>query len=384
MKIRLFLIAVVLTSAFFLCGCFGILTSPPSANPRANKVTGSGLGPNVPTVIWTDGEAVGSRPVISIKSDTYVNLVEKINPAVVNIFTSQKLDAGIGIGLFAIPLPNLDLHAQSLGTGFIISPDGFVLTNYHVIKYADEISVFLHETNEVQPIEVIGVDPMTDVALLKIKTTKPLPYLPLADSDAVSIGEPVIAVGNPFGLAHSLTTGVVSAKNRNLKPGTRSGNAVLYLQTSAQINPGNSGGPLLNLYGEVIGINTAIIAKAQGIGFAIPSNLIKQLAPDLVRSGSVERGYIGIAAIDLTPVLAKRFKVETQKGVMITRIDRESPATQAGLQKGDIVLSMDGVKPENAHEFARSISLLPPGKKVKIEVMRNGGKETFIVQTWAL
>ena len=225
---------------------------------------------------------------------------------------------------------------------------------------------------------------MTDVALLKIKTNRQLPYLPLADSDSISIGAPVIAVGNPFGLAHSLTTGVISAKNRNLKPGTRKGNAVLYLQTSALINPGNSGGPLLNLDGEVVGINTAIIARAQGIGFAIPANLVKQLAPDLVRYGSVERGYIGIAAIDLTPMLAKRFKVKDQSGVMVTRVDRNGPAAQVGLEKGDIVLFLDGVKPENAHEFARSISLLAPGKKVRLEVSRNEEKKIFVVQALAL
>ena len=367
----------------FVSGCFGIYAGPPPGQNQKPKVKGYGLGQNADTQVWTEGAAVTHEP-FAIRTDTYTTLAQQVNPAVVNIFTSQKLDAGIGMGLFSIPLPNLDLHAQSLGTGFIISKDGFVLTNYHVIQHADEINVFLHETNEVQPIKIVGVDPLTDVALLKITNGQDHSFLPLADSDAIRIGEPVIAVGNPFGLTHSLTAGVISAKNRTLSPGTRRGNFEQYLQTSAQINPGNSGGPLLNLYGEVVGINTAIIAKAQGIGFAIPSNLVKDLMPALVRKGHVERGYFGIAVLDLTPVLAQRFKVKQPTGVLVARIDPEGPAAAAGLKRGDIIVSVDGKPVENALDCGRRIALFSPGKQVRVEVISEGKSQTYTVTTRAL
>ena len=368
--------------ALFLTGCIGIYTGPPPGQNAEPKVKGYGLGPNAPTKIWVDGARTERKPLV-MRSDTYTNLAQNVNPAVVNVFTSQKLEAGIGVGLFSVPLPNLDLRAQSLGTGFIISEDGFMLTNYHVIQHADEISVFLHETNEVQPIEVIGVDPLTDVALLKISNGGKLPFLPLADSQSVQIGEPVVAVGNPFGLTHSLTAGVISAKNRTLSPGTRRGNFEQYLQTSAQINPGNSGGPLLNLHGEVVGINTAIIAQAQGIGFAIPSNLVKHLMPDLVRKGRVDRGYFGIAVLDLTPVLAQRLKVDAKEGVFIARLDPEGPAAAAGLKRGDVILDLEGVAVRNANDCANRISLFPAGRQVRVTVLREGKKQTYTVTTRA-
>jgi S1-C subfamily serine protease len=379
MKRELTLGVLFILMTILLSGCFGIYTVPPSAQGEQHEVKGTGLGANAPTKIWTDGTANGRQ--IDLKSDTYIELAKKVNPAVVNIFTSQKLESGIGVGLFAIPLPNMDMRAQSLGTGFIISEDGFMLTNYHVIQHADEIQVYLHETSEVQPIKVVGVDPLTDIAVLKIQTNKKLPFLPLADSGKVEIGEQVLAVGNPFGLTHSLTTGVVSAKNRTLSPGTRRGNFEQYLQTSAQINPGNSGGPLLNLHGEVIGINTAIIKQAQGIGFAVPSNLVKELAPAMVRTGEVTRGYFGIAVLDLTPVLAQRYKVTEEQGVFLARMDTEGPAAQAGLARGDIILTLDGKKVESSLDCARRISQFAPGTRVRVEVLRGGQIETFTVVT---
>jgi serine protease Do len=379
MRRNAFTLATMVAIMMIFSGCFSVYTGGAPGNTDRTKVKGYGLGPDARTEIWTESKDAAIRKAFVIQSDTYTELAERVNPAVVNIFTTQKVEAGFGMGLFSVPVPNMDLNVQSLGTGFIISADGFMLTNYHVIRYADEISVFLHETNEVQSIEVVGADPLTDLALLKISGRNDLPYLPLADSDAAMVGEPVIAVGNPFGLAHSLTTGVVSAKNRTLSPGTRRGNYEQYIQTSAQINPGNSGGPLLNLYGEVVGINTAIIAKAQGIGFAIPSNMIKELLPELVRKGHVERGYLGIAVVDLTPMVAKRFKVNQNEGVMIGSLDPEGPAADAGLQRGDIIVAVDGVEVENAHDTGRRISLLAAGKKVPVLVSRDGKNQTFTV-----
>lgn len=372
--------ALVMT---LLSGCFGFYRVPPSEQSIGSAVRDSanGLGANAPTIIWKDGVSRKNRESFVMKNDTYSGLAKKVNPAVVNIFTSQRVETGVGMGLFILPLPNLDLRVQSLGSGFIISEDGFLLTNYHVIKNAEEISVFLHETNEVQPTRVIGVDPLTDLALLKIKTNKKLSYLPLADSDATEIGDPVVAIGNPFGLQHSLTTGVISAKNRMLSQGTRKGNFEQFLQTSAQINPGNSGGPLLNLYGEVVGINSAIIAQAQGIGFAIPSNLVKELVPDLVRKGRIRRGYFGVAVIDLTPVLAERFEVSRKEGVLVARIDPEGPAAAAGIQRSDIIVSLDGKPVENANDCAARISLSAPGIKVNVEVERGGRIFNYTVTT---
>lgn len=366
-----------------LSGCFGIFRVPPSEESIGSAVKDSakGLGAGAQTKIWTDGVQRETRESFVLKNDTYSELAKKVNPAVVNIFTSQRVETGVGMGLFILPLPNLDMKVQSLGSGFIISSDGFMLTNYHVIKNAEVISVFLHLTNEVQPVKVIGVDPLTDLALLKINTDKNLSFLPLADSDAIEIGDQSVAIGNPFGLQHSLTTGVISAKNRMLSPGTRKGNFEQFLQTSAQINPGNSGGPLLNLHGEVVGINTAIIAQAQGIGFSIPSNLVKELIPDLVRKGRIRRGYFGIAVIDLTPVLAERYDVTQKEGVLVARIDPQGPAASAGIQRGDIIISLDGKAVENANDCARRISFSAPGKQAGIEVTRGGRIFNYTVTT---
>lgn len=371
--------ALILVWALSLSACFFSVGPSPEQQSKKPPVRGMGLGPNYDTKIWADGDSRGGQEPFAIKTDTYAKLAAEVNPAVVNIFTSQKIEAGIGIGLFSVPLPSEDFRAYSLGTGFLISEDGFLLTNYHVIKHADEIFVFLHDTNDVQQIKVIGVDPVMDLALLKINTSVKLPYLPLADSDKVRIGDPVVAVGNPYGLAFSMTTGVISAKNRTLSPGTRQGNFEQFIQTSALINPGNSGGPLINLFGEVVAINTAIIAKAQGLGFAVPSNVAKELIPHLVRSGKVDRGYFGVAVVDLTPIMAQQFKINSTQGILIARIDPEGPAAKAGLKKGDIIISVDGEKMTNAIETARKISYFPPGKNVPVTALRGGMELAFTV-----
>ena len=373
-------ILMMLPLLAFLCtGCLYVTGGSANGDSDSPAIKGFGLGPKAPVNVWTDGDDKVRTP-FAIKTDTYVKLATQVNPAVVNIFTSQKLEAGIGFGPLAVPIPN-EFKAYSLGTGFIISEDGFMLTNYHVIKQADEIFVFLHDQNEVQKIKVIGTDPLTDLALLKIESDKKLPYLPLADTDLLEIGTPVVAVGNPFGLGYSMTTGVISAKNRTLSPGTRRGNFEQYLQTSALINPGNSGGPLLNLYGEVVGINTAIIAQGQGIGFAIPANLIKELMPQLVRKGRIDRGYIGIAVVDLTAVMAEKFKVSEKEGVLIARIDSKGPAYLAGVRRGDVILSIDGKSAKDAHDVARRIATLPGGQDISLQVVRDGKRLSFNITT---
>ncbi|MCZ7586437.1 MAG: trypsin-like peptidase domain-containing protein [Deltaproteobacteria bacterium] len=322
----------------------------PAAGGDAYEPTGQattnakGLGPNAPRKIWTDGNAALVSEPIAVRSDTFVRLANEANPAIVNIFTAQDLRVGIGdpLGIFSLPVDQGGIEVNSLGTGFFISPDGFLLTNAHVVAKADRVHVFMHDRSEAHEVQVIGIDQLTDLALLRVETTEPTPYLKLADSDAVEIGQVVVAIGNPFGLDYSLTTGVISAKNRVISPGSRRGLYEDFLQTSAQINPGNSGGPLLDLWGEVVGINSAVVKGGQGIGFALPSNMVKELLPNIARNGRVRRGYAGIGLAELNPALARRFRVEGNNGALVVTVDPNGPAGRAGLARGDVILSING------------------------------------------
>jgi serine protease Do len=240
--------------------------------------------------VWAEAPPADSSP-LAITSKTFIELARKVNPAVVNIFTETRVPTRVGgpLGIFTIRTPFLDFSANALGTGFLISTDGFLLTNAHVVSRAVEIKIFLWKTSEVKKARLIGIDRPSDLALLKIEDEEPLPYLPLADASSVQVGEMVVAIGNPYGLQHSLTDGLISAKNRKM-PSESKDSCNDFLQTSALINPGNSGGPLINLQGEVVGVNTAIVAGSQGIGFAVPSDLIKEILPHLTRSGKVDPG----------------------------------------------------------------------------------------------
>jgi serine protease Do len=217
-------------------------------------------------------------------------LAEKVNPAVVNILTKTNVPTRVGgpLGLITIRTPFLDLTAQALGSGFIVNPDGFLLTNAHVVSRAVDINILLWKTSQVKKATLVGIDRASDLALLKIDADAPLPYLPLADPGSVQIGGIVAAIGNPYGLKHSLTSGLISAKHRRITPDADDDSAG-FLQTSALINPGNSGGPPVNLKGEIVGVNTAGIANSQGIGFAVPSEVIRDVVPQLMRSGRVEK-----------------------------------------------------------------------------------------------
>ncbi len=268
-------------------------------------------------------------------------------------------------------------HTMGQGSGFIVSTDGYILTNNHVVGDADKITVKLQDGREFTA-KTIGTDPHSDVALIKIDA-KGLPVLTLGDSDALEVGEWVVAIGNPFGLSHTLTVGVVSAKGRSSVGLADYEN---FIQTDAAINPGNSGGPLVDLDGQVVGMNTAIFSRSggyMGIGFAIPINMIKSIKQQLVESGSVTRGYLGIIIQDLTPDLAKSFGLDLHKGVLIAEVSKNSPAEKAGLKQGDVIIRFDGKPVERVGPFRNRVALNAPGSSKPITILRKGVQQTLSV-----
>ncbi|OGP53917.1 MAG: hypothetical protein A2Y65_01705 [Deltaproteobacteria bacterium RBG_13_52_11] len=266
-----------------------------------------------------------------------------------------------------------EFRQKSLGSGFIIDKEGYILTNHHVVEKAEEIKVKLSDKKEYGA-QVIGTDPKTDLALIKIKATGDLPVVHMGDSDKLEVGEWVVAIGNPFGLEQTVTTGIISAKGRVIGAGPYDD----FLQTDASINPGNSGGPLFNLKGEVVGINTAIVAGGQGIGFAIPINMAKGLLPQLKR-GRVVYGYLGVYIQDITPELASSFGLTESKGVLVSDVIPDSPASKGGVHKGDVILEYDGKQVEDKGQLTKIVGRTPIGKKVKLIVLRDKKQETLWV-----
>lgn len=265
---------------------------------------------------------------------------------------------------------------RAQGSGFIVSADGYILTNNHLVGDADKVLVKVEENSEVEA-KVIGTDPDSDVAVIKIDA-KDLTHLELADSDKLEVGEWVVAIGNPFRLSQTVTAGIVSAKGRS---GFRLATFEDYIQTDAAINPGNSGGPLLNLDGKVVGINTFIISQSggyMGIGFAIPINMVKFVYQRIIEKGEVERGYLGIWYEELTPESASTLGLdEDTKGVAIADVLKDSAAEKAGLKRYDVIIELDGKPVENGNEFLNRVSMLKPGTKVKIVVLRDGKRKTL-------
>jgi serine protease Do len=270
---------------------------------------------------------------------------------------------------------------QGQASGFIISKDGYVLTNAHVIDGADEIKITMSDGREFNDIKVVGRDEQSDVALLKIQDAENLPTVELGDSDALEIGEWVIAIGNPFGLTETLTVGVVSALGRKI-----GGQDVYqdYIQTDAAINPGNSGGPLLNLEGKVVGINSAIITGVDrgymGIGLAIPINMAKSIEEQLVKTGTVQRGYAGISMQPLTADMAEFFKMDNTNGAIVTSVAEDSPADKAGLKKDDVIIRIDNKMISDTQDVKNIIGFTAPGTEVEITIMRDG-REKKVVMT---
>ena len=260
------------------------------------------------------------------------------------------------------------------GSGFIVSQDGYILTNNHVVEDAEKIMVTLLDGRELQA-KLVGTDPSTEVAVIKIDAND-LHALEMANSDTIEVGEWVIAIGNPFGLSHTVTVGVVSAKGRN---GLGLSTYEDFIQTDAAINPGNSGGPLIDLDGKVVGINTAIVGSGGniGIGLAIPINIAKSVYDQLVQKGKVVRGFLGITIQNITPDLAESFKLKDTKGVIIPDVSSDSAAAKAGLKAGDIIIAFDGQPVEKAAEFQRRVAMKKPGSEVEITVLRDGKKQTL-------
>lgn len=330
-----------------------------------------------------------SVPVSDNLKDIFVELAHRVVPSVVNIYTTQVITSPYDgnspqaelyrrffenfFGEDVMPDMPRSQKATSLGTGFIIDDkEGLVLTNYHVIADADEIKVILTEAEADQEgIEatVAGGDAEADVALLKIKTKRKLQAVTLGDSDAMQVGEWVMAVGNPFGHGHTVTHGIISAKERII-PISQYAN---YIQTDAPINPGNSGGPLINTAGQVIGINTAINAAAQGIGFAIPIDFVKRILPELRSKGAVTRGYIGVNITEITPPLAKSLKINPKvHGVLVSEVFEGEPAAKAGIKAYDVITEINGHKVGDGRQLVNAVSALTPGSTVPVKVLRDG------------
>ena len=271
--------------------------------------------------------------------------------------------------------PERDLKQQSLGSGFIVDKEGYILTNNHVVEGADDIRVTLLDGRSYDA-EVKGRDPKTDIALISIKPENGLPVATLGDSDALQVGEWVIAIGNPFGFGHTVTAGVVSAKDRTIGAGPYDA----FIQTDASINPGNSGGPLFNARGEVVGINSAIIASGQGIGFAIPINMAKTIMEQLREKGSVTRGWLGVQVQALTPELRDSLRLSAEGGALIAGVIKGDPADKAGLKAGDVIVEFDGRTVRSDRELVSIVGNTGVGKKVSVKVLRDGKNLSFEIK----
>jgi serine protease Do len=274
--------------------------------------------------------------------------------------------------------PSNNFQQKSLGSGFIIDREGHIVTNNHVVDGADEVKVKLANGKEFDA-KVIGRDSKTDLALIKISGSSDLQPLKMGNSDETKVGSWVVAIGSPFGLEQTVTAGIVSAKGRIIGSGPYDN----FIQTDASINPGNSGGPLINMNGEVIGINTAIIASGQGIGFAIPINTANDVIPQLKNKGQVTRGWLGVSIQDITPELAKSFGLKEKRGALVADVVKDGPADKAGIERGDVIVEFDGKEIAESKDLPRIVAAVPVGKNVPIKLLKNGktiGKDVKIAQ----
>jgi serine protease Do len=340
-----------------------------------------------PEAFWKEGGG-SPAPAPAGAPASFADLAERVSPAIVNIQTSKKLAVGErGPHPLEELLPpgfrqyfEMPREIPSLGTGFAISPDGYIATNNHVIEDVDTIEVhFLN--GEKLSAEIVGRDPSTDVALIQVKPEKDISYLPLGDSDHVRPGDWVLAVGNPFGLEHTVTAGIVSAKHRAINdPRSLQGRFDDFIQTDAAINPGNSGGPLLNLSGEVIGINTAIRQNANNVGFAIPINIAKSVLPSLRASGKVSRGWLGVYIQEISADIAEQMGLDSTQGALVSKVDPSGPAAKAGVQQGDVIVEFNGQPVKQMDELPKLVAAAPVGAKARIKVLRKGKEKTLSVQ----
>ena len=330
--------------------------------------------------------AIEPRALLHALEDAFTIVADRVTPAVVNVSTVPKKPSAeetperfrefFGEEFyerFFRRRPRDDARAS--GSGVIVDPKGYILTNNHVIENAREITVRLSDSRKFSA-TLVGRDPKTDLAVLKVQASAALPTAELADSDRLRVGQWAIAIGNPFGLDRTVTVGIISATAR-----TRVGVATYenFIQTDASINPGNSGGPLLNIDGKVIGINTAIVASGQGIGFSIPINEAKAVMAQLIAKGRVVRGWLGVAIQDITDELASSFGVREREGVLVADVMKGGPAETAGLRAGDVVVEVNGVRVREVPDLQRRVAGLAPGERVRIVVVRDGARQPATV-----
>lgn len=271
--------------------------------------------------------------------------------------------------------PSRDYKQRSLGSGFIIDKEGYIVTNNHVVENADQIKVKLADDKEYEA-TLVGRDSKTDLALIKIETSDVLVPIKMGNSDKINVGDWVLAIGSPFGLEQTVTAGIVSAKGRTIGAGQYDD----FIQTDASINPGNSGGPLINMAGEVVGINTAIVASGQGIGFAIPVDLAKGIVDQLKTSGAVTRGWLGVGIQNLTPELSQYYQLEENEGVLVTQVFKDDPAEKGGIRANDIITAVDGIPVSSVRELSGVIANTRVGKRTAVTFMRDGKKKTVYVE----
>lgn len=317
-------------------------------------------------------------------------MVERVSPAIVNIATRGTVQTRTNPLLqdpffrhfFDVPEQPTERQVQSLGSGVIVDAEaGYILTNHHVIANADQIRVALNDNREFDA-ELIGSDPETDVAVIRIKGAD-LAELPLADSDTVRVGDYVVAIGNPFGLDHTVTTGVVSGLGRRLGEGGGGARLQNFIQTDASINPGNSGGALVDLHGRLVGINTAILSRSGGnigIGFAIPVNMAMQVMGQIVKHGEVRRGVLGVRIQDLTPEIADAMDLGRREGALVAQVTPNSAADAAGIREGDVIVRVNGKPIGGANDLATAVGLMEIGERLRIVLVRDGETQTVTAE----
>lgn len=351
---------------------------------------------NAPVSVMARADTSPANQRVNELSNSFADIIEKASPAVVKISMTRIIKAQQSnnpllsdpffrqfFGGGGMQRPQ-NQREEGLGSGIIVNPSGYILTNNHVVDKATSLKVELSDGRNFSA-KVVGADPQTDVAVVKIDTNS-LPVLPFANSDAARVGDLCFAIGNPFGEDHTVTMGIVSAKNRSLERGSYLQN---FIQTDAAINPGNSGGALINAKGELIGMNTMILTGGNsfgggeggniGIGFAVPSNMAKQVMDQLIKNGKVSRGYIGVMLQDLTPDLAKQFGLASSAGAIVGNITPDSPGAKAGLKSGDIITAIDGKKVQNSDDLTMDVISHAPGSTVTLDVNRNGQSTTVKV-----
>jgi serine protease Do len=376
---------ILLIAAFSVNIFIGILIGTiyyyKNANPLAGFISGEE---------YMSPKRIEETELSALSLQKIFNKIAKMNiPAVVGLHVETlTVEQNRGFGFFGddeflrrffgLPPEKSRRRGRSFGSGFVISKDGYLISNHHVVDGAVRIIVVFKDSDKEYEAEIVGTDPNADIALLKIKHGGNYPFVLLGDSETVEVGDIVAAIGNPFGLQSTFTTGVISAKGRR-GIGNKYEN---FLQTDVAINQGNSGGPLINIHGEVIGINSMIYSQSGGsigIGFAIPINMVKTIVAQLKKTGKVTRGYLGVKVQDISAQMAKDLEI-SKNGVYIPEVVKKSPAEKGGIKAGDIILSFNNKKVKNASDLLNFVGLVPPGTKVAVELMRGREKKTITVE----